>query len=168
MRRGRETRYSFTGHVKAPRQILPGGYITWVHHRTQEIRQMIWLDAKGQPKTRIVGKVNGGNLRSYVDSETQHLVKAAKHFPFRFEIEPGGETRRFNLEHEHWVTYHQQGEIEIDTTDHAGANTGTHHEAVRAHHPVKRSVGAYHTVRNSGGSLLTGDKDLIDPATVIP
>lgn len=160
--------YSFTGRVLAPRRILPGGYITWVHGRNQEIRQMIWLDPKGQPKTRVVGQVNGGNLRSHVDSETQHLVKAAQHFPFKFQIEPGGETKRFKLEHEHWVTYHQNGDIEIDSTDHDGADTGTHRQSVRAHHPIRRSVGAYHTVRNNGGSLLTGDKDLIDPATLVP
>ena len=38
------TRYSFTGAIKAPRQILPGGYISWVNQATGEVtQQLLWV-----------------------------------------------------------------------------------------------------------------------------
>jgi hypothetical protein len=44
------TRYSFTGAIKAPRQILPGGYISWVNQQTDEIQQLLWVDPTKAPK----------------------------------------------------------------------------------------------------------------------
>ena len=40
------TRYSFTGAIKAPRQILPGGYISWVNVELDEWQQLMYVDPR--------------------------------------------------------------------------------------------------------------------------
>jgi hypothetical protein len=159
-------RLSFNGTLAAPRQIGPGGYITWIHPRSSQIRQMIWLDPQGQPQTRVVGQAPDGNLRSFVDSETRHLAHTAAKWPFKFEIRPGEKTRPFKCEHDHWVTYHHDGVIEIELLG-PGTKPSPHSEHIKAHAPIKRPAGTHHTVKNRGATLLQGDKDLIDPATLI-
>lgn len=60
------TRYSFTGAIKAPRQILPGGYITWVNQDTDTVQQLLYLDAT--PQIRDLGSAAGLSLREWVDN----------------------------------------------------------------------------------------------------
>src|SRR5579871_2934027 len=38
------TRYSFTGAIKAPRQILPGGYISFINLEENEWQQILWVN----------------------------------------------------------------------------------------------------------------------------
>jgi len=59
-------RYSFTGAIKAPRQILPGGYITWVNQTTDTVQQLLYLSAT--PEIRDLGSAAGLSLREWVDN----------------------------------------------------------------------------------------------------
>lgn len=50
------TRYSFTGAIKAPRQILAGGYISWVNHRPTKCSNCSgWIPA-ARRRLRIWGQ----------------------------------------------------------------------------------------------------------------
>ena len=63
------TRYSFTGAVKAPRQILPGGYISWVNPEKDEWQQLMWVDPKQKPYIQDIGKADEKkSLREWIDS----------------------------------------------------------------------------------------------------
>jgi hypothetical protein len=85
------TRYSFTGAIKAPRQILPGGYISWVNQLADEVQQLLWVDPGQPPTIQSLGKIPPGlALRVWVDNQmhkthgketvrdtkSKHLVKA--------------------------------------------------------------------------------------------
>lgn len=62
------TRYSFTGKVKAPRQILPGGYISWVNIEEDEWQQLLWVDETKPPVIKNIGKADEKkSLREWVD-----------------------------------------------------------------------------------------------------
>jgi hypothetical protein len=63
------TRYSFTGAIKAPRQILPGGYISWVNQEADEMQQILWLDPSSSPISKSGPIPKGISLRAWVDSE---------------------------------------------------------------------------------------------------
>lgn len=60
------TRYSFTGAIKAPRQILKGGYISWVNQETDQLQQLLYVD--GPPKIVTLGPAQGASLREWVDA----------------------------------------------------------------------------------------------------
>jgi len=62
------TRYSFTGAIKAPRQILPGGYISWVNQQADEIQQLLWVDTTKPPEIVNLGSASGLSLREWVDN----------------------------------------------------------------------------------------------------
>jgi hypothetical protein len=67
------TRYSFTGAIKAPRQILPGGYISWVNQKTDQIQQLLWVDTAKPPEIVNLGPATGLSLREWVDN---HMAEA--------------------------------------------------------------------------------------------
>jgi hypothetical protein len=78
------TRYSFTGAIKAPRQILPGGYISWVNQQTNEMQQLLWVDPAKAPKIVNLGPASGASLREWVDnymaeSAGKTTVRANRH-----------------------------------------------------------------------------------------
>jgi hypothetical protein len=78
------TRYSFTGAIKAPRQILPGGYISWVNQQTDEMQQLLWVDPTKAPKIVNLGPASGTSLREWVDnymaeSAEKTTVRANRH-----------------------------------------------------------------------------------------
>jgi hypothetical protein len=78
------TRYSFTGAIKAPRQILPGGYISWVNQQSNEMQQLLWVDPTKAPKIVNLGPAAGASLREWVDnymaeSEGKTTVRANRH-----------------------------------------------------------------------------------------
>lgn len=63
------TRYSFGGHIKAPRQILPGGYISWVNPILDEWQQLLWVDPSKPPVIRNIGSAaKDKSLREWIDS----------------------------------------------------------------------------------------------------
>jgi hypothetical protein len=62
------TRYSFTGAVKAPRQILPGGYISWVTGDDQW-QQLLWVDESKKPYIKDLPPADSSkSLREWIDS----------------------------------------------------------------------------------------------------
>jgi hypothetical protein len=64
------TRYSFTGALKKPRDVEPGGYISWVDPDTDEWQQLRWLDPNGAPEIVDLGSAKGAkNLREWVDGQ---------------------------------------------------------------------------------------------------
>jgi hypothetical protein len=69
------TRYSFTGAVTAPREILQNGYITWTDPQTDEVMQ---LQNFGKPVIQTLGPAQGASLRVFVDSETRVKVPQPK------------------------------------------------------------------------------------------
>jgi hypothetical protein len=64
-------RYSFTGSIKEPRQVLAGGYLSWVDSTTNHWWQETWFDGSG-PQFRDIGVLdaNTGSLRSQIDRIT--------------------------------------------------------------------------------------------------
>lgn len=68
------TRYSFTGAIKAPRQILPGGYISWVNQQTDEMQQLLFVDPNSPPKIVNLGPATGLSMREWIDN---HMKEAA-------------------------------------------------------------------------------------------
>lgn len=77
-------RYSFTGAVTKPRQILPGGYISFVNQESDEWQQILYLGSRPQLKT--LGPASGErSIREWVDNEMEkrhhkELDRAIRHF----------------------------------------------------------------------------------------
>jgi hypothetical protein len=67
------TRYSFASNIQKPRQILPGGYISFVNPQTDELQQILFLGPK--PELRTLGPASGLSLRMFVDGKTNELVQ---------------------------------------------------------------------------------------------
>jgi hypothetical protein len=70
------TRYSFGGNIKQPRQVLPGGYISFVNPQSDEVQQILFLGPK--PVLKDLGPATGLSLRAFVDGKTYALVAAAR------------------------------------------------------------------------------------------
>jgi hypothetical protein len=70
------TRYSFGGNIKHPRQVLPGGYISFADPATNEFEQILYLGSK--PVKRILGPATGNCLRAFTDSHTHAMVRASR------------------------------------------------------------------------------------------
>jgi hypothetical protein len=66
------TRYSFGGNIKKPRQVLPGGYISFANPESNELEQILFLGSK--PELRNLGPATGLSLRVFVDGHTNTLV----------------------------------------------------------------------------------------------
>ena len=63
------TRYSFTGAIKGPRQILPGGYISWVNTQADEWQQLLYVDPSQPPTIQNIGQADSTKtLREWIDS----------------------------------------------------------------------------------------------------
>jgi len=78
------TRYSFTGAVKAPRQLLPGGYISYVDEAADEVRQILWVDPTKPPQYKNLGQADLSkhrSLRGWVDAVMMHdrAIQKAQH-----------------------------------------------------------------------------------------
>jgi hypothetical protein len=63
-------RYSFTGAIKQPRQVLKGGYLSWRDPVSDHWWQQVWFSAR--PKFRDLGVLGElkGSLRSTIDAMT--------------------------------------------------------------------------------------------------
>jgi hypothetical protein len=64
-------RYSFTNAIKKPRDVLPGGYLSWYVPATREWWQRTWFSGT-KAKDRNLGKLNAknGNPRNMIDRLT--------------------------------------------------------------------------------------------------
>ena len=71
-------RYSFAGSIYAPRQILPGGRLSWIDPRTDEVRQVVRLDPASPPSVRNLGLAGGCSLRAFVDSRSHLMMRATR------------------------------------------------------------------------------------------
>lgn len=75
-------RYSFTGAIKKPRQILPGGYISWIDPKTDEVQQILWVDPSQPPQLRNLGSADSAkSLRGFVEHKTHHMVRERRAKP---------------------------------------------------------------------------------------
>jgi hypothetical protein len=70
------TRYSFGGNIKKPRQILPGGYISFANPQSDELQQILFLGPK--PILRTLGPASGLSLRMFVDGQTYEMVQKSR------------------------------------------------------------------------------------------
>jgi len=71
-------RYSFTGAITEPRQVLRGGYLSWLDSTTGHWWQEIWFDTS-QPQFRDIGPLDAsqGSLRSQIDRITSDATAQA-------------------------------------------------------------------------------------------
>lgn len=68
------TRYSFNGALTAPRQILPGGYISWIDPESDELQQLLFVDPNQPPMIKDLGSANGASLRSFSDAHARTFM----------------------------------------------------------------------------------------------
>jgi len=69
-------RYSYGGNVKRPRQVLPGGYISFTDPTTEEIKQILYLGST--PQERTLGPATGASLRVFADGRTHSMVRESR------------------------------------------------------------------------------------------
>ncbi|HKD70420.1 MAG TPA: hypothetical protein VKB84_26520 [Candidatus Binataceae bacterium] len=65
------TRYSFNGKLTAPRQILPGGYISWIDQESEEWQQLQYIDPSKPPQIVNLGPATGKSLREWVHTKNR-------------------------------------------------------------------------------------------------
>ncbi|GHF67795.1 hypothetical protein GCM10010218_56620 [Streptomyces mashuensis] len=75
-------RYSFGGNLPGPRQILPGGYLSWLDPKSRHWWQQVWFGTD-QPRFRDLGVLTErtGSLRSAIDSRTKTVARIASSGP---------------------------------------------------------------------------------------
>ncbi len=72
-------RYSFTGRIKRPRQVLRNGYISWLNPSLGTMQQLRWfdkpeiVDLPGHPAVS-----DRGTLRGFVDSQTRPPMRLSR------------------------------------------------------------------------------------------
>lgn len=98
--------YSFSGAVNQPRQVLRGGYVSYLDESAHTVRQLIWPASEQAPSVRELGPVTlegTGTLREWVDSRTEHPeleqgaskdVAAVAHALGRLEASRAGQAAR--------------------------------------------------------------------------
>ena len=79
------TRYSFTGAILKPRQILPGGYISWVNPATNQLQQLLYVDP-GPPKIVTLGSASGMSLRVWVDNQMRKKASKDSFRPYKRKL----------------------------------------------------------------------------------
>ena len=70
------TRYSFGGNITRPRQVLPGGYISFTDPQSDNWEQILFLGAK--PEIRNLGPASGSSIRAFIDNKTTDLVATSR------------------------------------------------------------------------------------------
>jgi hypothetical protein len=64
-------RYDFTGAIRNPRDVLPGGYLSWYNPVTRHLEQETFF--RGRREFRDLGEVDRSmSLREFVDRNTEH------------------------------------------------------------------------------------------------
>jgi hypothetical protein len=72
------TRYSFTGAIAAPRQVLPGGYVSYLNLATNKWQQIFWVDSGKPPTIRSLGSAAAKSLRLWIDSNVATYIEEKK------------------------------------------------------------------------------------------
>jgi hypothetical protein len=73
-------RYSFTGAITEPRQVLPGGYLSWLDAGSGHWWQEVWFDGGDKPSFRDLGVIDQkatGNVRAAIDRLTMESTLKA-------------------------------------------------------------------------------------------
>ena len=93
-------RYSFTGAVKHPRQVLEGGYISWRNQTNEHIEQLVVKNGKKEFLDLGVWHPSSRSVREFVDSKTEHpqldqgLSPQNKHLRSAIEAEQNNKRAR--------------------------------------------------------------------------
>jgi hypothetical protein len=67
------TRYSFTGALDRPRQVLRGGYLSWHDPSSDHWWQQIWFGSRKEYRDLgVFDAAKHGSLRTFIDSQTDH------------------------------------------------------------------------------------------------
>ncbi|HMJ72954.1 MAG TPA: hypothetical protein VK471_06285 [Solirubrobacterales bacterium] len=66
------TRYSFTGALTGPRQVLPGGYLSWHDPVSDHWWQQVFFDSTSKFRDLNVRDSNATSLRAWIDGQTDH------------------------------------------------------------------------------------------------
>jgi hypothetical protein len=66
----RGTRYSFTGAIKKPREVLRGGYVSWHHPPTDHWWQQVWFGSRKEFRDLGVLDASKGSVRAQIDRLT--------------------------------------------------------------------------------------------------
>ena len=71
-------RYSYTGALTAPRQVLRGGYLSWKDSVSGHWWQETWFEG-GQPAFRDIGPADAkaGSIRAFIDRLTGEITAKA-------------------------------------------------------------------------------------------
>jgi hypothetical protein len=69
-------RYSYAGHILRPRQILPGGYISFTNPTSNSLQQILFLGPK--PVLKNLGPATGASLRAFSDGKTYADVRKSR------------------------------------------------------------------------------------------
>ena len=64
-------RYSYTGAITEPRQVLRGGYLSWYDPATRSWYQRTWFGSEPQDKQLKALKIENGNIRAALDRLTE-------------------------------------------------------------------------------------------------
>jgi hypothetical protein len=72
------TRYSFTGAIQRPRQLLQGGYISFINAAEDTWQQILWVDPGAPPQLNTLGPANGASVRVFVENHTHHKAHALR------------------------------------------------------------------------------------------
>jgi hypothetical protein len=87
-------RYSFTGAIKRPREILPGGYISWLNHDLGEWQQLQFLDPNAPPVIKDLGPANARSIREWMHTRDERINQAL----IKTSTDPGNKPL-FNVAH---------------------------------------------------------------------
>jgi hypothetical protein len=68
--------YSYAGHILRPRQILPGGYISFTNPTSNALQQILFLGPK--PVLKNLGPATGASLRAFSDGKTYADVRKSR------------------------------------------------------------------------------------------
>jgi hypothetical protein len=71
--RSAATRYSFTGAIERPRQVLRGGYVSWHDPKSDHWWQQVWFGARKEYRDLGMFDVaKHRSIRAFIDSKTEH------------------------------------------------------------------------------------------------
>jgi hypothetical protein len=78
------TRYSFSGAIKKPREVLRGGYVSWHHPPSDHWWQQVWFGTKKEFRDLGVLDASKGSVRAQIDRMTP-MPEMGKNLPARSE-----------------------------------------------------------------------------------
>lgn len=72
-------RYSYTGSITAPREVLKGGYLTWFDSTTRKWWHRAWFKGRAAVNSEIpIPAIVKGNIRATIDRHVRRVRSGAK------------------------------------------------------------------------------------------